>query len=285
VALPDGREIDYLIEAGGRRIGKRLAGNLVQGFLYASLSVVAELDGAGQVASRFVYASKSNVPDYMVKGTNTYRLISDERGSVRLVVNMADGSIVQQLDYDEFGRVLTDTAPGFQPFGFAGGLYDADTGLVRFGFRDYSALTGQWTARDPIGFQGGQLSFFTYLNNDPLNSIDPVGLGPWKRLTDYANAVPPIYHELADLAAESGITASVAWALEQAGQETISAGNHLMEIADLTGRFIGEGVNYITGNALMHAQNEAKNAGDLSNGNAKKKPFNNLDPRTWGLSW
>ena len=58
-----------------------------------------------------------------------------------------------------------------------------------------------------------------------------------------------------------------------------------MEIADLTGRFIGEGVNYITGNALMHAQNEAKNAGDLSNGNAKKNPFDNLDPRTWGLSW
>ncbi len=281
VALPDGREVDYLIEAGGRRIGKRIAGNLVQGFLYASLSVVAELDGAGQVASRFVYASKPNVPDYMVKGTNTYRLISDERGSVRLVVNIADGSIVQQLDYDEFGRVLTDTGPGFQPFGFAGGLYDADTGLVRFGFRDYSARTGQWTARDPIGFQGGQLSFFSYLDNDPLNFIDPAGLGPWNKLSDYANSIPHIYHELADLAAEMGLTVGVAWTLEKAGQETISVGNHLMEIAHDVGVLGGGLIDRLSGDLLGRANREAKGI-DLSSGNSKKNPFNNLDPRSGG---
>jgi RHS repeat-associated protein len=49
-----------------------------------------------------------------------------------------------------------DSNPGFQPFGFAGGLYDRDTGLVRFGARDYDAETGRWTARDPILFAGGQ---------------------------------------------------------------------------------------------------------------------------------
>jgi RHS repeat-associated protein len=182
VALPGGSNIDYLIDAGGRRIGKSVAGSLVQGFLYDSLRVVAELDGTSQIVSQFVYASKPDVPDYMVKGTNIYRIISDERESVRLVVNVADGSVAEQIDYDEFGRVQSDTAPGFQPFGFAGGLYDNDTGLVRFGFRDFSPLTGQWTARDPIGFQPGQLSLYCYAGNDPVNSIDPIGLGPWKKL-------------------------------------------------------------------------------------------------------
>jgi len=38
--------------------------------------------------------------------------------------------------YAPFGRVLEDSNPGFQPFGFAGGLYDHQTGLVRFGARD-----------------------------------------------------------------------------------------------------------------------------------------------------
>jgi hypothetical protein len=52
-------------------------------------------------------------------------------------VNSADGSIAQKLDYDEFGNVLTDSNPGFIPFAFAGGLYDQDTKLVRFGARDY----------------------------------------------------------------------------------------------------------------------------------------------------
>ena len=100
----------------------------------------------------------ANVPDYLIKGTDGYRVITDERGSVRLVLKVSDGTVAQQIDYDEFGRVLTDTAPGFQPFGFAGGLYDPDTSLVRFGARDYDTQTRRWTAWDPIGFAGGQLN-------------------------------------------------------------------------------------------------------------------------------
>jgi RHS repeat-associated protein len=128
---------------------------------------------------RFVYGADDQTPSFLIQGANTYRLLSDERGSVRLVVNVADGSIVQQLDYDEFGRVLADSAPGFQPFGFAGGLYDPDTGLVRFGTRDYSTETGQWTARDPIGFSGGQFSLYAYVDNDPVNQADLSGRGPY----------------------------------------------------------------------------------------------------------
>jgi RHS repeat-associated protein len=115
----------------------------------------------------------------MISGANTYRILSDERGSVRLVVNVADGAIAEQLDYDEFGRVLSDTAPGFQPFGFAGGLYDPDTGLVRFGLRDYSPQTGQWTARDPLTFAGGETSLYAYVLNDPVNLNDLTGTGPF----------------------------------------------------------------------------------------------------------
>ncbi|NJD69712.1 MAG: PKD domain-containing protein [candidate division NC10 bacterium] len=176
VAGPAGSTIDYLIDGQNRRIGKKVNGTLTQGFLYQNqLNPVAELDGAGNVVSRFVYGSRSNIPDYMIKGGVTYRIISDHLGSPRLVVNTADGSIAQQLDYDEFGNVLTDTHPGFQPFGFAGGLYDPDTGLVRFGARDYDAGTGRWTAKDPIRFKGGDTNLYGYVLNDPVNFVDPNG--------------------------------------------------------------------------------------------------------------
>jgi len=39
----------------------------------------------------------------MVKGSQTYRLISDHVGSPRLIVNTQTGDIAQRLDYDEFG--------------------------------------------------------------------------------------------------------------------------------------------------------------------------------------
>jgi RHS repeat-associated protein len=80
------------------------------------------------------------------------------------------------MDYDEFGKVTRNDVPGFQPFGFAGGVYDHDTGLVRFGARDYDAAVGRWTAKDPIGFGGGNANLYSYSFNDPINFLDPSGL-------------------------------------------------------------------------------------------------------------
>jgi RHS repeat-associated protein len=104
--------------------------------------------------------------------------VTDYLGSPRLVVDTADGSVVQRMEYDEFGRVLTDTNPGFQPFGFAGGLHDRDTELVRFGARDYDATTGRWTAKDPFRFNAGDTSLYGYAMSDPVNRGDPTGNGP-----------------------------------------------------------------------------------------------------------
>ncbi len=126
----------------------------------------------------------------MVQGSTTYRILSDHLGSVRLVVNTATGDIVQRIDYDEFGNITSDTNPGFQPFGFAGGLYDADTGLTRFGARDYDAQIGRWTTKDPIRFQGGDSNLYGYVLNDPINLIDPLGLlNPVKLAVGTVNTV------------------------------------------------------------------------------------------------
>ncbi|MFN0140175.1 MAG: RHS repeat-associated core domain-containing protein [Pyrinomonadaceae bacterium] len=176
VTLPNGTAIEYLIDGQNRRIGKRVNGTLTQGFLYQDqLEPVAELDGSNNVVSRFVYASRRNTPDYMIRGGVTYRIITDQVGSVRLVVDVATGSIAQRIDYDEFGVVLTDTNPGFQPFGFAGGLYDTLTRLTRFGVRDYDAETGRWTAKDPILFAGRSTNLYNYTFADPVNFVDPDG--------------------------------------------------------------------------------------------------------------
>jgi len=55
-------------------------------------------------------------------------------------------------------------------------LYDALTGLVRFGARDYDAEVGRWTVKDPIRFAGGDTNLYGYVGNDPLNGVDPSGL-------------------------------------------------------------------------------------------------------------
>jgi len=174
VTLPNGDRIDYLLDAVGRRVGTKLNGVFQRGWLYEGIRPIAELDGTGAVVARFIFGTRLNVPDLMWKGGALYRFLTDERGSVRLVLNVSTGAVVQRIDYDVWGNVVGDTAPGFQPFGFAGGLYDRDTKLTRFARRDYDAETGRWTDKDPLRFLGG-LNLYTYAANDPVNKIDPQG--------------------------------------------------------------------------------------------------------------
>jgi RHS repeat-associated protein len=174
--LPNGTQITYIVDAENHRVGKEVNGVLETGFLYDGDQIVAQLSGSNQLVSQFVYGTGSASPDFMVSGGATYRIFSDQLGSPVLVINTSTGAIAEQIAYDEFGNVISDTNPGFQPFGFAGGLYDQDTKLVRFGARDNNPSIGRWTAKDPTLFDGGDTNLYSYVLNDPVNVTDPTGL-------------------------------------------------------------------------------------------------------------
>jgi RHS repeat-associated protein len=175
--LPNGNTIEYVIDGRNRRVGKKLNGNFVQKFLYQDgLRPFAELNAAGAVVSLFIYGNRYNTPSYIIKNNIVYRVVTDQLGSPRLIVRVSNGSVAQRMDYDEFGNVTLDTNPGFQPFGFAGGLYDRDSKLTRFGARDYDAEVGRWTSKDPIRFAGGDSNLYGYVLGDPVNFVDPEGL-------------------------------------------------------------------------------------------------------------
>lgn len=176
--MNDGTQIDCLIDGQNRRIGKRVNGTLVQAFTYQDqLNIAAEYDGTGTLVARLQYGSVSHAPDSLLKAGVEHRVVADHLGSPRLIMSSLDGTVVQRLDYDEFGMVLADSNPGFQPLTFAGGIGDSDSGLVRFGARDYDSSTGRWTAKDPTRFSGG-LNLFGYSLNDPVNFVDREGEVP-----------------------------------------------------------------------------------------------------------
>jgi RHS repeat-associated protein len=189
VALPDGRTIEYLVDARGRRVGKKIDGVLVQVLVYRSqLAPVAEFNGNGKLVARFVYGTKVNVPEYMVRDGKTYRIISDHLGSPRIVVDTTSGDVVQRIDYDEWGVVVLDTNPGFTPFGFGGGILDLDTRLTRLGARDYDGAIGRWVAKDPIRLAGGA-NLYVYGMNSPISFNDLSGLCPKKSLLEVGDVM------------------------------------------------------------------------------------------------
>jgi RHS repeat-associated protein len=176
VMLPDDRIIEYVHDPLGRRIAKKINGVIVEKYLWQGLTrLLAVYDGSDNLLMRFKYAD-GRMPVAMSKGSYTYYLIYDQVGSLRVVAD-ASGNVVKRIDYDSFGNIIDDTDPSFKvPFGFAGGLHDQDTGLVRFGYRDYDPDTGRWTAKDPILFAGGDTDLYGYCLNNPINLIDPDGL-------------------------------------------------------------------------------------------------------------
>jgi|GEM_PF-1795685 len=176
VTLPDGTLIEYLHDPLGRRIAKKVNGAVSEKYLWQGMTrLLAVYDGSDNLVMRFQYAD-GRMPYAMTKSGSTYYLSYDQVGTLRVVAD-AYGNVVKRIDYDSFGNVILDTEPSREIlFGFAGGLYDVDTGLVRFGYRDYDPDIGRWTAKDPILFAGGDTDLYGYCLNDPVNWVDKDGL-------------------------------------------------------------------------------------------------------------
>jgi RHS repeat-associated protein len=245
VELPNGTVVEYLIDGNDRRVGRTVNGNITHQWLYQGpLTPIAQVDNQGQVIARYVYGSQDQVPDYLLMGEAIYRLVTDHLGSVRLVVNVMTGEVVQRLDYDVWGNVLSDTNPGFQPFGFAGGFYDSLTGLVHFGSREYDPQVGRWTTTDPIGFASEDTNLYAYVYNDPVNSVDPSGL--------FLNLI-------AGCLISGGIELASQMLLERKSLECVDWGGVLMEAATGCNPFtkwkklskVVEGAQCVLGNSLV----------------------------------
>lgn len=63
------------------------------------------------------------------------------------------------------------------------------------GASHYDPEVGRWTSKDPVLFDGGQANLYVYVNNDPINGIDPLGLWEWD---------DPLPQELVDASAGFG---------------------------------------------------------------------------------
>lgn len=175
VVLPS-KTINYGVDAFNRRVIKKNGSSVVNYYVWnKDNQLIGVMDQNGLIQARFIYGEKSHVPEYMIQGTDKYKIVTNHLGSPVVVINSATGTIAQEVTYDEFGNILTDSSPGFTPFGFAGCLYDVETMLCRFGARDYDPSIGRWFSKDPILFAGGDANLYGYVFNDPINYIDPNG--------------------------------------------------------------------------------------------------------------
>src|SRR5690606_35867946 len=187
-------------------------------------------DGSGALMYQYVYASSAHSPDFVVDATGAvYRVVTDQLGSPLLIVNVADvNDVLLEAEYSAFGERTVLSGDGDAlTLGFAGGVFDADTGLTRFGARDYDPTVGRWTAKDPILWGGHQSNLYVYAHSDAMNYADPSGQGavaiclvPWAWSAALAGAASAMAAGAAALtAAAITVDALLNWYAKKSGKE------------------------------------------------------------------
>lgn len=115
------------------------------------------------------------------RGGKNYYYLTDALGSVVALADEA-GTKVNTYAYTPRGvQRATTTEQVPQPYRFAGGYQDP-TGLYHFAARYYDPNIGRFTTPDPSGQEKNP---YLYAAGDPVNNIDPTGLGWLQKAGDF----------------------------------------------------------------------------------------------------
>jgi RHS repeat-associated protein len=168
--------VTYAYDGFGRRTARTDGSGTTQ-YLYGDVQnmflVTATISGG--VVTRYWYDADDRL-FALERGGERYYVGTDQVGSPRIVIKASDGAVVRKVDYDAYGTERDASGSFDLPIGYAGGLRDAATGLVRFGMRDYDPAAGRFTARDPSFFRGSPENLYAYANDNPITQKDPTGL-------------------------------------------------------------------------------------------------------------
>ncbi len=87
------------------------------------------------------------------------------------------GEIINYYIYTPFGKTLLADEAVSNDFEFVGqfGIRNMGNDLTYMRNRFYMPSTGRFYSEDPIGFAGGDVSFYRYVGNDPVSWVDPEG--------------------------------------------------------------------------------------------------------------
>ncbi len=194
----------YAYDAEGRRTTRTIGANQTTTYIWSRgaaldrLLVTQNPDGS---TTRYIHglglAYEEHTPAGGGTPTTTFYHFNWQGSTVALTDS--NGNITARLSYSPYGERTIEYLSGFpsppsgfspSPFCFNGqwGVLTEPNGLYHLQARFYSPILRRFLSEDPAGFAGG-LNLYAYAGGDPVNLMDPFGLGPvgasnfWSGLT------------------------------------------------------------------------------------------------------
>ena len=171
VTRPDGGSVSYKYDALGRRVQRQPSVGVSTNYTHDGQDVILDQNSD---STTIAYINGFGIDEKLKQtiGATTSYFLQDHLGSTVGLVDQA-GSITSQTSYDSFGNASSSMPTRY---GYTGRELDDYTGLMYYRARFYDSQIGRFISEDPLGFKGGDINLYAYVENDPLNWRDPSGL-------------------------------------------------------------------------------------------------------------
>jgi RHS repeat-associated protein len=182
----------YLYDAAGRRVKKwtRVQGGKIESTSYVDdiFEHVRQSGTGGDHQNGAVYAVDGDrryaqlrigpalAGDAIPAGIKSIFFLADHLGTYGTVLDAVGGTFVQREEFTAFGETSFGSY-GRKRYRFTGRERDAESGLYYQGARYYAPWLGRWQSPDPeLG--RATLNLYEYVDNRPLQLVDPSGTTP-----------------------------------------------------------------------------------------------------------